>query len=76
MHKISHHIGLDVHDPFDPTVPLEEGNVITIEPGLYLAGEKLGVRIEDMILITKDGSKLLTAALPREASEVERRMKR
>lgn len=76
LHKISHHIGLDVHDPFDPTVPLEEGNVITIEPGLYLAGEKLGVRIEDMILITKDGSKLLTAALPREASEVERRMKR
>ncbi len=75
LHNISHHIGLDVHDPFDPELPLEEGNVITIEPGLYIASEKLGVRIEDMILITKDGSKLLTGALPREAGEIERRMK-
>jgi len=75
LHGVSHHIGLDVHDPFDPTIPLAEGNVITIEPGLYIAAEQLGIRIEDMIVITKDGSRLLTSALPRTAAEVERGMR-
>lgn len=74
-HGVSHHIGLDVHDPFDPALPLAEGAVITVEPGLYVPEENIGVRIEDMILITKDGAKLMTAALPREPGEVERRMK-
>ncbi len=76
LHGVSHHIGLDVHDPYDPTQPLAEGNVITAEPGLYLAAENLGIRIEDMILITKDGAKNLTSALPRDTSEIERRMRR
>jgi Xaa-Pro aminopeptidase len=76
LHGVSHHIGLDVHDPYDPALPLEEGNVITVEPGLYIAAEKLGIRIEDMIVITKDGAKLLTDALPKDAAEIERRMKR
>ena len=74
-HGVGHHIGLDVHDPFDPELPLGEGAVITVEPGLYVPEENIGVRIEDMILITKDGSKLLTAALPRNPEEIERRMK-
>ena len=72
---MSHHIGLDVHDPYDKTVPLAEGHVITVEPGLYIAEESLGIRIEDMIVITKDGARLLTSALPRGADEVEKRMK-
>lgn len=76
LHGVSHHIGLDVHDPHDPALPLEEGNVITVEPGLYIAAEKLGIRIEDMIVITRDGAKLLTDALPKDAAEIERRMKR
>jgi len=75
LHGVSHHIGLDVHDPYDKTVPLAEGNVITVEPGLYIAEESLGIRIEDMIVITKDGARLLTSALPRGADEVEKRMK-
>ncbi|WP_051670783.1 M24 family metallopeptidase [Bryobacter aggregatus] len=74
-HGVSHHIGLDVHDPFDPAMPLPEGAVITVEPGLYLPEENLGVRIEDMIVLTKDGSRLMTSALPREPDEIERRMK-
>lgn len=75
-HGVSHHIGLDVHDPFDRNIPLAEGAVITVEPGLYIPEEGIGVRIEDMVLITAQGAKLLTGALPRDPAEIERRMKR
>ncbi len=76
IHGVSHHIGLDVHDPFDPNAPLAEGMVVTVEPGIYLAEENLGVRIEDMILITKDGARVLSSALPKKADEIEKGMKR
>lgn len=76
IHSISHHIGLDVHDPFDPNAPMAEGMVVTVEPGIYLAEENLGVRIEDMIVFTKDGAKLLSAALPKTVEELEKEMKR
>ena len=51
---------------------LKAGMVITIEPGIYIPEENIGVRIEDTILITEDGSKNLSAALPREPQEIEK----
>jgi Xaa-Pro aminopeptidase len=73
-HGVSHHLGLDVHDPGDRNRPLEPGMVVTVEPGIYIPEENLGVRIEDDVLVTKDGYKLLTARLPRTADEIERVM--
>jgi Xaa-Pro aminopeptidase len=76
IHGISHHIGLEVHDASDVSAPLEEGNVISVEPGLYIPEEQIGIRIEDMVLVTRDGAKVLTAPLPRETAEIERLMVR
>jgi Xaa-Pro aminopeptidase len=73
-HGLSHHVGLDVHDESDLRTPLEPGMVITIEPGIYIPEENIGVRIEDMVLVTQDGAKVLSAALPREASDIEKRL--
>ncbi|HKV05703.1 MAG TPA: Xaa-Pro peptidase family protein [Candidatus Acidoferrales bacterium] len=73
-HGISHHIGLDVHDPGDRNRPLEPGMVVSVEPGIYIPEENLGVRIEDDVLVTKDGYELLTARLPRTADEIEKIM--
>jgi Xaa-Pro aminopeptidase len=74
IHGLSHHVGLDVHDASGPARPLEPGMVITIEPGIYIPEENLGVRIEDDILITPTGNKLLTARLPRSPDEIEKIM--
>jgi Xaa-Pro aminopeptidase len=73
-HGVSHHLGLDVHDPGDRNRPLEPGMVVTVEPGIYIPEENLGVRIEDDVLVTKDGYKLLTARLPRTTGEIEKIM--
>ncbi|MGA2590034.1 MAG: Xaa-Pro peptidase family protein [Bryobacteraceae bacterium] len=75
-HGVSHHVGLDVHDATDFSVPLGEGNVITVEPGIYIPEENIGIRIEDMVLVTKDGARLLSGALPRDADEVEKALGR
>ena len=74
IHGLSHHVGLNVHDPSGPARPLEAGMVITIEPGIYIPEENLGVRIEDDVLITPTGYKLLTARLPRSPDEIEKIM--
>jgi Xaa-Pro aminopeptidase len=74
IHGLSHHLGLNVHDPSGPPRPLEAGMVITIEPGIYIPEENLGVRIEDDVLITPTGYKLLTARLPRSPDEIEKIM--
>jgi Xaa-Pro aminopeptidase len=71
-HGLGHHVGLDVHDASDPSAPLEEGMVITVEPGIYIPEENLGVRIEDVVLVTGHGAKVLSAALPRDPGEIEK----
>lgn len=73
VHGLGHFIGLEVHEPpYDRDLPLAPGMVLTVEPGVYLRDRRIGVRIEDMVLVTKDGARLLTGALPRSADEVER----
>jgi len=72
IHSTSHYLGMDVHDVGDATRPLQPGDVITIEPGIYISSEKLGVRIEDDYLVTADGVRKLSANIPSDAAEVER----
>ena len=71
MHSIGHFLGLDTHDVGTHDKPLERGNVLTIEPGIYIQEEKLGVRIEDNILVTNDGCEVLSAMIPKEVDEIE-----
>jgi Xaa-Pro aminopeptidase len=71
IHGVSHHLGLDVHDPGERDKALEPGMVVTVEPGIYIPEEKLGVRIEDDVLVTADGHKILSGTLPRTADEIE-----
>jgi len=74
FHGCGHHLGLEVHD-ITPEGPIPENAVITIEPGIYLPEENLGVRIEDDILVTKKaGGVNLTAAIPKTIAEIERAM--
>jgi Xaa-Pro aminopeptidase len=74
IHGLGHHIGLDVHDPGEYCKSLEPGMVITVEPGIYIPEENLGVRIEDDILITETGYKFLSERLPRNPDEIEKIM--
>jgi Xaa-Pro aminopeptidase len=74
IHGLGHNIGLNVHDPGDYCKPLEPGMVVTVEPGIYIPEENLGVRIEDDVLITETGHKLLSERLPRDPGEIERIM--
>ena len=75
-HSIGHFLGLDVHDVGLYDMPLEAGMVLTIEPGLYIASEGIGVRIEDDILVTEDGSINLSESIPKEIKDIEKLMKR
>lgn len=74
IHGLSHWIGMDVHDVGPYAIPLAPGMVFTIEPGIYIPAESLGVRIEDDILVTASGYENLTAASPRAAADIERMM--
>ncbi len=72
MHSVSHHLGMDTHDVGARDSVLKEGNVITVEPGIYISEEKIGVRIEDDIMVTKNGYKNLSQKIPKEIEELEK----
>jgi Xaa-Pro aminopeptidase len=74
IHGLGHHIGLNVHDPGEYCTPLRPGMVVTVEPGIYIPDENLGVRIEDDVLITETGYKFLSERLTRDPNEIERIM--
>jgi Xaa-Pro aminopeptidase len=74
IHGLGHNIGLDVHDPGDYCKPLAPGMVVTVEPGVYIPEENLGVRIEDDLLITDTGFEFLSQRLPRDPAEIEKIM--
>lgn len=71
MHGTSHHLGLDVHDVGDTWRKVEPGMVFTVEPGIYIREENLGVRLEDNVLITKKGAVNLMEQVPVEPEEIE-----
>lgn len=74
-HGISHHLGIDVHDLGTKTEPVKAGMVFTVEPGIYIEEEKMGIRIENNLWITKNGNKDLMATMPITADDIERLMK-
>jgi Xaa-Pro aminopeptidase len=76
MHGTSHFLGLDVHDVGLWTEPIAEHMVFTVEPGIYIREEKLGIRIENNILVTKNGQVDLFKNIPREVDEIEAFMKK
>jgi Xaa-Pro aminopeptidase len=92
MHGLGHYLGLDVHDvgPYYTRDtrqgrPLAPGVVITVEPGIYIAADTadipkqyrgIGIRIEDDVLITEDGNRVLTSAAPKQIEEIEQLMAR
>ncbi len=71
MHGVSHFLGMDTHDLGGRNAVLEPGNVITVEPGLYIPEERLGIRIEDDVLVTEDGHCVLSQNIPKEIDEIE-----
>ncbi len=75
-HGISHHLGIDVHDLGTRTEPIKAGMVFTIEPGIYIEEEQMGVRIENNFWITKNGNKDLMKNIPITVEEIEALMKR
>lgn len=76
IHGTSHFLGLETHDVGDRLRPFEAGALFTIEPGIYIPDEALGVRIEDVVVITEDGARLMSSSIPRTIEEIEALMAR
>ena len=75
IHGLGHHVGMAVHDPGGYFFRLQPGHVLTIEPGAYLKDLGLGVRIEDVVLVTQDGCEVLSKRVPKTVAEIEALMK-
>jgi Xaa-Pro aminopeptidase len=73
IHSIGHHLGLETHDA-SPEAPLKTGAVVTIEPGIYIPDEAIGIRIEDVVQVTKDGARNLSAQIPKTTGGIEKAM--
>ncbi|MGE5236662.1 MAG: aminopeptidase P N-terminal domain-containing protein [Acidobacteriota bacterium] len=71
IHGLGHFLGLETHDVGGESPELQRGMVVTVEPGIYLPGERVGIRVEDDYLITEDGAECLSAELPRDLDAVE-----
>lgn len=70
-HGVSHHLGLDVHDLGPRTGEIKPGMIFTVEPGLYIQKEGIGIRIEEDVLVTENGNEVLSKAIPRTVEEIE-----
>jgi Xaa-Pro aminopeptidase len=75
IHGVSHWLGMRVHDVGDGRRALEPGMVLTVEPGVYIPEENLGVRIEDDVLVTEDGHEVLSVGAPKTVEDIERTMR-
>jgi Xaa-Pro aminopeptidase len=75
-HGISHHLGIDVHDLGTRTEPIQEGMLFTVEPGIYIEEEGIGIRIENNVWITKNGNIDLFEGIPITVEEIEASMKK
>lgn len=76
IHGTGHFLGLDVHDAGNYELPLKAGVVVTVEPGIYIPEEGIGIRIEDVVLVTEDGPVVLSRHIPRTVEEIEEAMKK
>jgi len=74
FHGTGHHLGLETHD-VTPDAPLAAGSVLTVEPGIYIPAERIGIRIEDDVLVTRAGPEILTPGIPKTVAEIERAMR-
>lgn len=75
-HGISHHLGIDVHDLGTRTEPIKAGMVFTVEPGIYIEEEQMGIRIENNVWITRNGNKDLMKNIPITVEDIEALMKK